>query len=147
LKNTSDGTDLAHFIQESLLKEKIIPYNNKIVIPYFLYIDDFEVKNPLSSHSSCHCICAIYHSFPLSDQSKLTNIFITALLKSVGVKNVGDDLCLKQLINQLNKLEVDGLLIKTSEGIKKVYFVLGLVVGDNLGLNCILEFSKSFSAN
>lgn len=51
------------------------------------------------------------------------------------------------MINRLNKLEVDGLLIKTSEGIKKVYFVLGLVVGDNLDLNCILEFDKSFSAN
>jgi len=146
IKN-SNGTDLEHFVQGTLWKEKIIPYNNKIVIPYFLYIDDFEVNNPLSSHSFCHSICAIYYSFPLSDQSKLTNIFIAALLKSVDVKNFGNDLCLKQLINHLNKLEVDGLPIKTSEGIKQVYFVLGLVVGDNLGLNCILEFSKSFSAN
>jgi len=28
-----------------------------------------------------------------------------------------------------------------------VYFILGLILGDNLGLNTILEFSKSFSAN
>lgn len=44
LKKTSDGTDLAHFIQGCLWKEKIFPYNNKLVIPYFLYIDDFEVN-------------------------------------------------------------------------------------------------------
>jgi len=35
----------------------------------------------------------------------------------------------------------------TKEGLKKVHFVLGLLVGDNLGLNTILEFSESFSAN
>jgi len=29
---------------------------------------------------------------------------------------------------------------------EKVYFLLGLIVGDNLGLNSILGFSKSFSA-
>jgi len=147
LTNNSDDTILTHFIQGALWKEKISHYHNKIVIPYFLYIDDFEVNNPLSSHSSCHSICAIYYSFPLSDQSKLSNIFVAALLKSIDIKNLGNDQCLKQLINELNKLEIDGIFIKTSEGEKKVHFILGLLVGHNLGLNSVLEFSKSFSAN
>lgn len=147
LTNNSDDTILTHFIQGALWKEKMSHYHNKIVIPYFLYIDDFEVNNPLSSHSSCHSICAIYYSFPLSDQSKLSNIFVAALLKSIDIKNLGNDQCLKQLINELNKLEIDGIFIKTSEGEKKVHFILGLLVGDNLGLNSVLEFSKSFSAN
>ncbi|KAE9522645.1 hypothetical protein AGLY_016950 [Aphis glycines] len=140
LKNNSDDTILTHFIQGALWKEKMSHYHNKIVIPYFLYIDDFEVNNPLSSHSSCHSICAIYYSFPLSDQSKLSNIFVAALLKSIDIKNLGNDQCLKQLINELNKLEIDG------KG-KKVHFILALLVGDNLGLNSVLEFSKSFFAN
>lgn len=45
---------------------------------------------------------------------------------------MGNDQCLKQLINELNKLEVDGIFIKTSEGEKKVNFILELLVGDNL---------------
>lgn len=28
-----------------------------------------------------------------------------------------------------------------------VHFILGLILGDNLGLNTMLDFSKSFSAN
>jgi len=92
LTNTSDDKVLAHFVQGALWKEKIAPYHNNIVIPYFLYVDDFEVNNPLSSHSSCHSICAIDYSFPLSDQSKLCNIFVTALLKSVDMKHFGNDL-------------------------------------------------------
>jgi len=147
LMSTSDDTVLAHFVQGALWKDKIAPYHTNIVIPYFLYVDDFEVNNPLSSHASCHSICAIYYSFPLSDQSKLCNIFIAALLKSVDMKQFGNDLCLQTLIHELNKLEVDGIFISTKEGLKKVHFVLGLLVGDNLGLNTILEFSKSFSAN
>jgi len=62
------------------------------------------------------------------------------------MKQFGNDLCLQTLIHDLNKLEVDGILILTKEGFKKVHFVLGLLVGDNLGWNTILEFSKSFSA-
>jgi len=147
LMSTSDDTVLAHFVQGALWKDKIAPYHTNIVIPYFLYVDDFEVNNPLSSHASCHSICAIYYSFPLSDQSKLCNIFIAALLKSVDMKQFGNDLCLQTLIHELNKIEVDGIFISTKEGLKKVHFVLGLLVGDNLGLNTILEFSKSFSAN
>jgi len=147
LMNSSNNTVLVHFVQGALWKDKIASYNNKIVIPYFLYADDFEVNNSLSSHSSCHSICAIYYSFPLSDQSKLCNIFIAALLKSVDMKQFGNDLCLQTLIHELNKLEVDGIFILTKECLKNVYFVLGLLVGDNLSLNSILEFSKSFSSN
>jgi len=37
---------------------------NKIVIPYFMYIDDFEINNPLGSHASVHSVSAIYDGFP-----------------------------------------------------------------------------------
>jgi len=118
--NNTDDTVLAHFVHGALWKDKIAPYYNNIVIPYFLYVDNFEVNNPLSSHSSCHLICAIYYSFPLSDQSKFCNIMIAALL----VKQFGNDLCLQTLTNELNKLEVDGILILTKEGLKKSSFCI-----------------------
>lgn len=51
------------------------------------------------------------------------------------------------LISEINLLENDGLNIVTEYGSLHVQFILGILLGDNLGLNSILEFSKSFSAN
>lgn len=78
---------MSNFIQGSLWKEKISSYQGKIVMPFFLYIDDVEINNPLGSKSMCHSISAVYYSFPLDKQnSKLTNIFLAALLKSKDLK-------------------------------------------------------------
>jgi len=40
-----------------------------------------------------HAIFAIYYSFPLSDQSKLNNIFLAALIKSQDMKLYRNDMC------------------------------------------------------
>lgn len=39
------------------------------------------------------------------------------------------------------------LIINTKDDFKEVHFILGLFLGDNLALNSVSEFSKSFSAN
>lgn len=59
----------------------------------------------------------------------------------------GNDKCLETLVNEINKLESEGINISTEGGRFHVHFVLGIILGDNLGLNSLLEFSKSFSAN
>lgn len=129
------------------MEKKITQFEGKIVFPYFIYIDDFEINNPLGSHATYQSIAAIYYSFPLvENNSKLSNIFLSALIKSADLKEFGNDPCLLQLINEFNFLE-EGLSISTEYGEFQVYFILGLVLGDNLGLNSILEFSKSFSSN
>jgi len=113
-----------------------------------LYIDDVEINNPLRSKSKCHSISAVYYSFPLNEQSsRLDNIFLAALIKSKDLKAFGKDLCFKKLVDEINSLENDGIMIDTPEGSKTVYFIFGLLVGDNLRVNSICEFSKSFSAN
>jgi len=139
---------ITNFVQGKLWKEKVIQYEGKIVFPYFLYIDDFEINNPLGSHANFQSIAAIYYNFPLmKNNAKLSNIFLAALIKSVDFKEFGNDCCLKILIDEFNTLEREGLTISTHQGNVHVHFLLGLVLGDNLGLNSILEFSKSFSAN
>lgn len=112
-----------------------------------MYIDDFEVNNPLGSHSSVHTISAIYYSFSLSDQSKLINIHLAALMKAVDLKKFGNNLCLCKLIHQINDLEVNGINIVTPNGTKQIHFILALFLGDNLGLNTLTKFRRSFSAN
>jgi len=48
----------------------------------------------------------------------------------------------------LKSLEINGIDIDEGNNVMiKIHFILGLVVGDNLGLNCFLNFSKSFSSN
>ncbi|KAK4872028.1 hypothetical protein RN001_016152 [Aquatica leii] len=110
MKSFQNNDKLTNFVQEELWKEKNQLYPNKIVLPYFLYIDDFEINNPLGSHSTKHSICNIYYSFlALSIEE----------IETENDKNV----------------------------IFSVHFILGLVIGDNLGLNSFLNFNKSFSSH
>lgn len=126
---------------------KIKHYGNKFVIPYLLYFDDFEINNPLSPHSSC--LLGVYCSFPTAPnfiKYKLQHIFIAALFQTADVKKFGNDRCFITLIEILNDLEQNGIEIKIKSGTKKIYFCLGLIVGDNVALNNILGFMRSFSA-
>jgi len=59
-----NNVKLTDFVQGELWREKIKLYPGKNVIPYILYVDDFEIKNPLGSNSLKHSICNLYYSFP-----------------------------------------------------------------------------------
>lgn len=41
------------------------------------------------------------------------------------------------IINELKFLKEEGILIKTYEGVKRVYSVVPLVSGDNVGINLL----------
>ncbi|KAB0803133.1 hypothetical protein PPYR_00103 [Photinus pyralis] len=146
IKCSNDNT-ITSFIQGKLWPEKVKHVSNDAVaIPYFLYADDFEVNNPLGSH--CSPITALYYSFPIFfNNSKLENIFLAGLIESAHVKSFGNNECLKTLVDEIIILERDGITINLSGKDIKVYFMLGLVLGDNLGLNSLLDFAKSFSSN
>jgi len=144
----TDNSTISNFVQGKLWQSKIRQFEGRLVFPYFLYIDDVEINNPLSSHAGFQSISAIYYSFPLvENNSKLSNIFLAALIKATDIKEFGNDACLLELINEMNSIEKEGVSISTEFGNIQIHFVLGLVLGDNLGLNSLLEFSKSFSAN
>lgn len=100
--------------------------NNTIAIQFFLYIDDAEVNNPLRSH--CDSIYIFYYSFPVIEDC---DINLAAVFKGKDYKEFGNE---KWFNWEFNKLEQNGFDINTSEGIKRTYFILGLVLSDNLGL-------------
>lgn len=142
---SSQAADLnCHFINGTLWREKTKGFkqSNKIVLPFFLYIDDAEINNPLSSH--CNPITFLYYSFPLIPDSE---IYLAAVIKAKDYKEYGNEKCLSTLVREIKLIEENGIIISTSEGLKTVYFVLGLVIGDNLGLNCVLGFTGSFNHN
>lgn len=128
-------------MQGELWKQKIKVYPNKTVVPYFLYLDDLEINNPLKSHSKVHSIYNVYYSFPCFpvEESKLENVFFAAIIKSTDIKNYGNEKCFQSLINELKYLEINDIDIKIDENSTlHVYFILSLVLGDNLGLNSFL---------
>ncbi|XP_055377132.1 uncharacterized protein LOC129609225 [Condylostylus longicornis] len=136
-----------NFAQGRLWQEKKKLYSDKTTVPYFLYIDDFEINNPLGSHSGNQAITAIYFSFPtLECFSKLNDIYLAALIKAKDIKKFGNDLTINSLIEKLISLELNGLNLTLDNKKETIHFILGLVLGDNLGLNQVLELSKSFSA-
>ncbi|XP_049316955.1 uncharacterized protein LOC125779724 [Bactrocera dorsalis] len=118
------------------------------MFPIFLYFDDIELNNPLRSHKEP--ILAAYYSLPSAPtclNHKLKFIFPAALFKSKDVKKFGNDRCLYKLIEIFNDLEQNGLQIKVNNQVETIYFALDPVLGDNLALNYILGFSRSFSSN
>lgn len=51
-----------------------------------------------------------------------------------------------KLIEEINELEIIGIKINFPKKTFNIKFILGLVIGDNLGINSVLEFSRSFSS-
>lgn len=137
-----------NFIQCDLWKQKKSLYPNNTLIPYFMYLDDFGINNALGSKSSKNSVCNFYYSFPClpKKSSKFNEIFLLSSVLSADIKKHGDK-CYISLVEKIKSLELDGIDIDTRDGTKRVHFILGLVLGDNLGLNVTLGFTKSFSGN
>lgn len=140
--------NISNFIQCESWKEIMKGFENKTVIPYFLYHDDFETGNPLGASRGKQSIGGFYINFPTlppSLASKLENIlsimFINKSIKSLNCMGH----VLYSLIDVLIDLEENGVELELPTGNVRVYFVLGLILGDYLGLNEILGIRKAFS--
>ncbi|KAI8115944.1 hypothetical protein CVS40_11913 [Lucilia cuprina] len=77
--------------------------------------------------------------------SKLEYIFPVAFISSKDLKINGNERTFYHLAEELKKLE-EGIEIDIGGEIRKVYFILGLVIGDNLAVNSILGFVQSFNS-
>jgi len=144
---TSESELISSFIQSQLWKEKLRMNQNKIILPLFLYFDDFEVNNPLGSHAGSQKLGAVYVSLsclPPELSSSLNNIFLASLFKSDDKKCYGNRIIFYNLITELNYLKDTGITITIKNISHQVYFSLGLILGDNLGLHSILGFSENY---
>lgn len=148
---TSNTTCVSNFVQCSLWKKTVAEYGSKIVFPVFIYFDEYESNNVLGSHSGDGGkLGALYIQIPCLPPeflSKLENIFLFQLINALHRKIFGNLRTFQRVIDELNFLSKNGISIKTNEGTYQIYFVLGLVLGDNLGLNSLLGFVESFQAH
>lgn len=93
----------------------------------------------------------MYYSCPVIPQkflAALKNIFVSTvvLCNDRNVLN-GNEKVFQLAIGDLKILESEGLELNVNGEVKIVYFALAVMLGDNAGINSILGFVESFSAN
>ena len=122
-----------------------------LVLPVILYSDDWEPSNPLGSKKGLHKMCGFYLSFlciPRKHQSRLCNILLVALAKSLDIGKYGIDAVQRIIVRNLQSIYDNGIPINSpGEFVGLVRPKLFQVVGDNLGLHTMLGFACGFTAN
>lgn len=144
---------IENIIQGSVCENKIQSFmeiESEMVLPLIVYFDDFEVGNPLGSHAGIHKLGGVYVSLPCLPPryvSQLKHIFILALFHSSDRYSCGNNMIFTKVIEELNNLKNNGVKIESEVFKGTIKFYVAAVTGDNLGLNGILGFVESFSAN
>lgn len=147
-----NNSNLTSFLNGSTWKNIKKNFQDKIVFPIFIYYDDAEMGNPLGFHSGIHKMGCIYYTVPALPPeylSSLENIFPAFIFHSSdrGVNKFDNTKMFSSLIRDLIDLQENGISIIVNSTNITIYFALGLILGDNLGLNSMLGFVESFSAN
>ncbi|CAL9691333.1 unnamed protein product [Knipowitschia caucasica] len=136
------------FNDGSLLKENAFLCEDELKLPLILYIDDFEVCNPLGTSRKKHKVTAVYWVFadiPATLRSTLTSIYLNILCKANDVKQFGYAKVLDPLLKDLKSFEDDGIFVQSMG--KVVKGTILAVVADNLGAHSIGGFVESFSGS
>lgn len=140
-KYETDKDLISNICQGSVWKSKIESFDKqKVIIPYILYQDDHDITCTSSSKSGKNKTSAFYITFPLqtdNEKSKLENIFVSCLTKSSDLVH-GMSANYNNFVQQLKELEDNGVDITYNRERTTIFFVMGVMVGDNLSLNTIL---------
>lgn len=121
-------------------------YSEDLRITLVLYIDDFEICNPLGTSRKKHKITALYWVFgniPHSSRSTLTSVYLALLCKAVDIKRFGYKEVLAPLLKDIAILERDGIYLSSvGRNVKGSVFC---VAADNLGAHSICGLVENFS--
>ena len=122
-------------------------FQGKVVIPLFLYFDEFEINNPLSTKVGIYKIGGLYFSLaclPPKFSSLIQNIFLGQFIFNTDLQEFKNKKCFKDLIAELQFLAENGILINIGGKEIRVFFIVIRILGDNLGLKSIFGFKQSF---
>lgn len=133
--------DGSHFQQNSFLS------GDEIRILLHLYIDDFEICNPLGTSRRKHKLCGIYWTLgnlPPGSHSSLSSIFLAVLCKTGDLNKYGYDCVLSPLLHDMKTLEQEGVFIPILGRCLKG--TVQVVVADHLGAHGIAGFNEGFTS-
>ncbi|XP_071812827.1 uncharacterized protein [Apostichopus japonicus] len=117
-------------------------------IQIHLYVDDFEVVNPLGTYTGTHKVNAMYMFIGNVEpkyRSSVNHIQLVWLCKSSLMKKYGLDTIIKPLMDDLNILEEHGIQVNVHGVEHKFYGSVCSVIADNLASHFIGGFTESFS--
>lgn len=123
---------------------------NKFILPLWLYNDDFCPNNALGDSPAVQKITTLYVQMPFLPTeyiSSLHHIFLLYLHYSLEKKTISNQDLYFKIVEEFKYLFNEGISVETECYTGKVYFGLGLLTGDNLGLHEIAGFVKGFRAN
>lgn len=158
LLGCAEFLDKAVFNQESLpgtyksfqdgqyFKDNQLLGEQDIGITLGLYIDDFEVCNPLGTSRKIHKITAVYWvvlNLPAKYRSSLHSIQLAVFGKSADVHQFGYEKFLDPLIKDIKSLEQEGVFVEVLE--RYVKGTVFCVCADNLGAHGLAGFQESFN--
>lgn len=144
IENIMQGT-----VWKNILK-KLGNNDRSLNLPLILFFDDFEIGNPLGSHSGIHKLGGIYLSLPFLPVryvSQLNNILMLGLFHESDRIAFGNNIIFQKVFDQLNHLKTNGITIQSQKFNGTIKFHVVCLTGDNLGLNSVLGFVESFVAN
>ncbi|KAE8744660.1 hypothetical protein FOCC_FOCC008663 [Frankliniella occidentalis] len=145
--NRSDT--FSNFIQGELWKNVVETYfQGRLVRPLVLYFDDAEPNNQKGSHSGTHSLGLLYYfilSIPQYLLSRLENLFVAAVFLTHSQRCRNQE-TFQIVIDVLKDSERDGIEIKVDNETHQIIFAVGLILGDNKGVNGMTGFVESFSA-
>lgn len=149
IENIKKSSYIISLLQGTVWQDIEKNMEDKLVLPLVLYFDDFEINNPLGSHKKVHKLGAVYCTIPCIPNeysSMLENIFLWQVHNTVDHESIGNKRTFANIKEQIFNLENKGIVVNINGVEKRIYFVVSAILGDNLGLNTILGFSKSFNA-
>lgn len=126
-------------------RQRNVSFGEETEISIALYIDEFELCNPLGTSRKIHKVVGVYWvilNLPSKLRSGLTSIQLGALGKSVDVRKFGYEPFLEPLIKDFKLVGQHGVFVenlKTTVNVK-----LFCVCADNLGAHSLAGFQESF---
>lgn len=117
-------------------------------VSLILYVDDFEVCNPLGTSRKKHKVTAVYWvlgNIPVQLRSTLTSIYLAILCKAEDTKQFGFQRVLEPLLTDIQSLEKDFLFVPALG--KAIKGTVVSVVADNLGAHSVAGFVESFAGS
>ncbi|XP_065672066.1 uncharacterized protein LOC105845782 isoform X1 [Hydra vulgaris] len=115
-----------------------------------MYIDEFEVCNPIGSHRSTHKLCAFYFfigNLEYKYHSQLKYIHLCLLVKEKYIKQSKTYAeILKPLISDLIELCLNGIALNINCENLQLYGALATISADNLSAHALAGFRCAFNS-
>jgi hypothetical protein len=143
------STTLQSYKDGSACKTSALFSSDSFSLRLHMYIDDFEVCNPIGSRRSVHKLTAMYYLLGNVDTkywSQTSNVHLALLARTSLVKQHGLHIIFKPLIRDIQILETEGLTLHFNGALYKLKGSIATVSGDNLASHQIGGFRQSFSS-